>query len=530
MPFNKRDEAATLTSTSTRGAAAVSPHFLASEAAMDIMRAGGSAVDGAIAANAVLGVVLPTTCGPGGDLFALVHGPGFERPACLNSSGRAGSGVSAEKLRQAGHTAIPLHGLDSITVPGAVDGWMALHNRYGTLDLATVLAHAIDLAESGFPVSDEFSRSLGRIHDRIKDQGSAAPLYVDGIPRPGSRLRRIRHAEALRKIAAHGRDGFYGGEIGSAIVATTEHRITTDDLAVDQAEWVEPAGLDVLGVTGWTIPPNSQGYLTLATLKIFELLDPPQDPNDPSFHHALIEAYRSVASERDTYLSDPASAKEVGFLLAPSRLEARADRISMDQTSSWPAPSDAPGGTAYLATRDASGLGVSLMQSNFWGIGSGFSAGDTGIFLHNRGAGFNLTPGHRNELAPRRRPLHTLAPSIWTDSGSTAFILGTRGGQFQPQIVAQVAASLVHASLTPSEAQAAPRWQVESWQSGETSVLNVEPALCDTIGSGLTARGHTVNRYERSTEGWGPVALIDEREGLVAAADPRVSTATALAG
>jgi len=155
MTLNKRDKAATLASESARGAAAVSPHYLASETAMDIMRTGGSAIDAAIAANAVLGVVLPSTCGPGGDLFALIHGPGFD----LNASGRAGSGASAERLRQEGHNWVPLHGLDSITVPGAVDGWIALHDRYGTIDMETILAPAIELAINGFPVSYEFSQS-----------------------------------------------------------------------------------------------------------------------------------------------------------------------------------------------------------------------------------------------------------------------------------------------------------------------------------------------------------------------------------
>ncbi len=276
------------------------------------------------------------------------------------------------------------------------------------------------------------------------------------------------------------------------------------------------------------MPPNSQGYLTLATLKIFELLEPPEDPGDPLFHHALIEAYRSIASESDHYVSDPTTAKPVDFLLAPGRLADRADHISMEHTTHWPTRSYAPGGTAFLATRDSSGLGVSFIQSNFWGIGSGFSAGDTGIFLHNRGAGFNLVPGHRNELSPGRRPLHTLAPTIWTHNGSTALILGTRGGQFQPQIIAQVAASLLYAGLSPAEAQAAPRWQFEEDGPGEEPTLNLEPLLYETNGNSLSVLGHPVQRYEKSTEGWGPVALIDERNRLVAAADPRVSTATAL--
>lgn len=529
MALNKRDKAATLASESARGAAAVSPHYLASETAMDIMRTGGSAIDAAIAANAVLGVVLPSTCGPGGDLFALVHGPGFDAPTCLNASGRAGSGASAERLRQEGQIRVPLRGLDSITVPGAVDGWIALHDRYGTIDMETILAPAIELATNGFPVSYEFSQSLGRMHEMIGDQASARPLYVDGVPAPGSTLRRVRHAEALRTIATLGRDGFYGGDVGAAIVTTTEGRITPDDLAVGQAEWVEPVGLDVFGLTGWTVPPNSQGYLSLATLKIFEFLDPPHDPTDPLFHHALIEAYRSVARERDFYVSDPTTAKSVDFLLGRARLKRRAERISMEHTTHWRLPAAAPGGTAFLATRDWSGMGVSFIQSNFWGIGSGFSAGNTGIFLHNRGASFNLTPGHGNELKPGRRPLHTLAPTIWTKDGSTSLILGTRGGDFQPQIVAQVAASLLHAELSPSHAQAAPRWKFEHNGPEGEPVLSLEPTLHDKCGAALTRIGHRVRRYEQSTEGWGPVSLIDERVRLVAAADPRVSTATALA-
>ena len=558
MTFNPRDTSATLTSRGTGktaavrsgvltphvgcrvrtpeqegGAgttAAVTPHFLATEDAIDTMRAGGSAIDAAISANAVLGVVLPTTCGLGGDLFALVNGPGFGVPMCMNASGRAGQNSTAEGLRKMGHTAVPLQGPDSITVPGAVDGWLALHKRFGELPLATVLGPAIDLAENGFPVSFELSRSLVRLHPLIKRQGSAAPLYPSGPPRQDSSLRRPRYGAVLRAIGEEGRSALYNGEVGEAIVEATDNRITLNDLATDQAEWVKAAGIDVFGITAWTVPPNSQGCLTLATLKIFEDLDVTRDPEDPAFHHALIEAYRSVAWERDKYISDPETAQDVSFLLDARRLGERAAKISMDRIVHWPSPADAPGGTAFLATSDSSGLSVSLIQSNFWGIGSGISAGDTGVFLHNRGAGFNLIPGHRNELRPGKRPLHTLSPTLWTDNGATALVLGTRGGHFQPQILAQVAVYLLHAGLPPDEAQCAPRWQIDQLDTADTPVLTLEAPLHSAHGNALERYGHLTECADTSTEGWGPVALIDMRSGVVAAADPRVSTATALVG
>jgi len=512
-------------------AVAVSPHHLASAAALEVMAAGGSAADGAVAADAVLGVVLPDTCGPGGDLFALLHAPGDAAPRALNASGRAGSGVTAADLRARGLDTIPMRSPWSITVPGCVDGWEALLTEAGRLTLAEVLAPALALAEDGFPASAELAASLHRTANLLGARDSAAPLLPDGRPpAPGTLLHRPLLARTLRELAGGGRDAFYLGAVGEGIVAASEGSIRREDLAVRQAEWVEPIGVDVFGRRVWTIPPNSQGYLTAAALWIFAELDPPADPTDPAYHHALVEAYRSVAWERDDLVADPGTAPlPPERLLDPERLRPRAVAVDPTRAGRWPAPSPAPGGTAYLCVRDGAGLGVSLIQSNFWGIGSGRSAGATGVWLQNRGAGFTLRPGHPNELLPGRRPLHTLSPTLWTENGRLALLLGTRGGHYQPQLLAQVAAHLHHARLDASTAQALPRWVLDELGPGVPSRLDYEDRLPDRVVAGLAATGHELTAAGPWQPGWGPVALIGIDDTVTGAADPRVSTAAALA-
>lgn len=513
------------------GDIAVTPHELATQAALEIMAAGGSAVDGAIAANAMLAVVLPSTCGPGGDLFALVHGPGIETPLALNASGRAGAGADADALRAEGHSAMPLYGPHGITTPGCVDGWEALLGRFGTLPLSEVLAPAIRAA-GGFPASVELSAALHRVQERIGSQPSAAALYPGNAPpAPGQALSRPDLAATFTELAEGGRDAFYLGAVGAGIVAATEGRVTNEDLARRNVDWVEPLHLDLFGHTAWTMPPNSQGYLVLAAAGIFEQLGPPADPENPAYAHAAIEAYRSVAWERDALLSDPDfAATAPADLVDPARLAARAAEVSMERATRWPRPSATDGGTAYMCTADRSGLGVSLIQSNFHGIGSGLSAGATGVFLQNRGAGFCLEPGHPNELAPGKRPLHTLAPTLWTRSGDLALLLGTRGGHQQPQLLAQIASHLFYAGLSPAAAQAQPRWTMDEFGPGTGSNVIVESRTAPSVVKGLADAGHdVVERAEGWIGGWGPISMISvaEDEVRTGAADPRISTATA---
>ena len=510
---------------------AVTTHELATQAALEVMALGGNAVDGAIAANAVLGVVLPTTCGVGGDLFALVHNPTEDAPACLNASGRAGSGADASELRAAGHSRVPVREHWGVTVPGCVDGWEALVSRYGTMPLGDLLRPAIR-ASAGFPASDELASALDRIQPIIGQQPSAPPLYPDGsAPDPGRVLVRPDVGATLREIAAGGRGAFYGGAVGGEITAATGGRITTEDLATMQADWVDPISVDVFGRTGWTVPPNSQGYLTLAAAWLAEAMDPPTNVDSPDYHHALIEAYRAVAWERDDIVSDLAFAplKPAEFLM-PQRLQPRLAAMSVDGVASWPNPTEGLGGTAYLCVADRDGMGVSLIQSNFTGIGSGLSAGSTGVFLHNRGAGFNLIDGHPNELAPGKRPMHTLSPSLWTEDGDLDLLLGTRGGHQQPQLLLQVASHLYRAGLAPHEAQAAPRWTMDEFGPGSGSRVLVEPRLDERIVSSLRSKGHEVDVTGDAWQvGWGPISLIafDDQGVRTGAADPRVSSASA---
>lgn len=512
---------------------AVTTHSLASQAAVDLMQAGGSAVDAMIAANAVVAVTLPDTCGPGGDLFALVHEPGDPAPAVLNASGRAGALVDPAVMRERYGEDMPLRSPETVTVPGCVDGWAALSERYGAVTLAEALAPAIDLAREGFEVSPELAVSLERIRALIGDQPAAAAIYPGGEPpAAGTVLRRPRLADTLEAVATGGREAFYGGEAGAGIVAATGGKVTEDDLARVQAEWVEPLGSRVFGRDAWTVPPSSQGYITLAAASIFERIGPPRDPEDPAFVHAAIEAYRAVAWERDDVLADPDFMdREPATLLDPDELRRRAERISGGSPAQWPPPPWRPGGTAFFCAWDGRGMGVSLIQSNFHGIGSGLSAGDTGVFLHNRGAGFNLRPGHPNELQPGRRPVHTLSPTLWTTDGSLRLLLGTRGGQFQPQLLLQVVSHLYWTGASLRDSQHRPRWEVSGWEkSSQHHRVHLESRHSDRIEDGLLLRGHDVVRAGPWETGWGPVAAIEVNGSLVeGAADPRVSTSAAMA-
>lgn len=515
--------------TTVDGAVAVTPHHLASRAAIDTINRGGNAVDGAIAANAVLGVVLPTTCGIGGDLFALIHGPGMDRPLALNASGRGGSGLDPEALRAVGQGAMPFDHPAAVTVPGCVDGWFALGERLGRLPVGEVLEPALHHAEQGFQTSEELADALERLAPRIGNQPSAPELYPEGrIPMLGEATFRDSYAASLRRIVDEGRDGFYRGPTAEAIVAATRGALSLDDLAANTSDWVEPIDVDVFGATAWSVPPNSQGYAALAAAWLTARIDPPADPEDPAFHHAVVEAYRLVAAELDETVADPVRAPlDPHELLNPDRLEGMLDCFEDRRAAVHPPTAAAGGGTAYLCVIDGDGLGVSLIQSNFTGIGSGISAGSTGIWLHNRGAGFNLKPGHPNEAEPQRRPFHTLSPTLWTVDGRLEMLLGTRGGHQQPQYLAQTAALLRHAGLEPAAAQLFPRWHIDD-PAGE-SQLQVEGNMAATVVDGLTDRRHRVVEAAPWQQGWGPVSIITVDAGghRIGAADPRISTATA---
>lgn len=501
------------------GNVAVTPHHLATQAAMSTYERGGNAVDAAITANAVQGVVAPETCGIGGDLFALVHLPGDPTPYCLNASGRAGSNNRPESI--AGDT-MPLFGPHAVTIPGCVAGWHELHERFGRLPFREVLAPSIEYARAGFFVSEELARSLSARGPDLGHQEIADSLMPGGsVPALGSRLHRPDLAGTLEKIAAHGRDAFYLGHVAGEVSRAVGNLITIDDLAAYDPEWVRPLGRELFGRIAWTVPPNSQGYLTLGTLRILEMVDP--SPAD--LIHLQVEAYRSLAWEAGDFAADPDHAPVAAeTLVSDDRLRANADAISARHTRRWPASGNPPGGTAYFALVDGEGMGVSLIQSNFHGFGTTIGAGDAGFLLHNRGGGFTLASGHPNRLAPGKRPLHTLSPTLWTREGILEAVLGTRGGDLQPQILVRVAWSLFAEGADPHVAQAMPRWATVPSGSAGGWRLQIEEGFGETTAKDLRARGHEVETVG-AQGGWGPVSVVRVLpDGLrMAASDPRIA-------
>lgn len=513
----------------TFDAVAVSPHHLSTSAALSVIEAGGTAVDAAIAANAVQGVVAPETCGIGGDLFALVARPGESTPWALNSSGRAGAGADAEALRRAGLDSIPQRHAAAVTVPGCVDGWLALHDEMGSLELSTILQPAVRIARAGFPASTELAAAFGLRASELVDEPSAEDMYPSGrLPSAGDLITRRKLADTLEAVAMAGRSAFYGGPVGEAICAATGGMITPDDMDRNQAEWVEPLSVVAFGHTAWTVPPNSQGYIALVAMAVMDRVGI-TDLDDPATWHVAIEASRLAAADRDHVLSDPATMEMAADeLIAAERVETLADRVGPRRSVAAPS-SDAVGGTAYLCVVDGSGLGVSLIQSNFHGIGSGRSVEAGGFLLHDRGRGFDLRPGHPNELGPGRRPLHTLIPTLWTRDGHLAGVLGTRGGHIQPQLVAQLASGTFRHDLDPGVAMVRPRWSLDP--SDPSSPVAVEPGVPKSTIADLESRGHALVELDAPQRGWGPmsVALVGGDGLRRAAADPRVDTATAAA-
>jgi len=475
--------------------------------------------------------VAPETCGIGGDLFALVHRPGWDRPRAVNASGRAGSNADPQVLRSAGLAEIPRDHPLTVTVPGCVDGWAALSSELGALPLADCLVPAIEIATEGFEVSNEQAQAFRLTAAMYSAHPAVRELYPDGEPvERGSIIRRNLLAGTLRSIAQGGRAAFYTGDPADDIVAELDGTITREDLARSHADWVDPISCQVTGYEAWTIPPNSQGYLGPATLAVFEMLEPPPDVDHPLWLHLLIESFRSVAWERDDIVADPDHAPlPADLLLDRARLSRAAATIDRYRTGVWPGVIGRGAGTAYLCVVDDDGMAVSMIQSNYNGTGSAFGAPHCGFLLHNRGAGFSLTPGHPNELRPGKRPLHTLSPTIWTSNRQTRWVIGTRGGSVQPQLVAQVAARAVLGGQELADAQQSPRWTIQDFGPFSEPRLRFEPGVLPGTLTELRGRGHQIEELENLQPAWGPVSIIEVAgDHRATHRDPRVDTTSAV--
>ncbi len=516
---------------------------LACSAGLSMLESDGSAADAMVAAAAVMAVVGPHLCGMGGDALAMVKAP-TRAPRALLAVGRAGSGADPDRLRAQGHADMPLRGdIRTVPVPGAVDGWLALHEAYGRLPWAIVLDPAIALAEDGFAAS----LLLAFASHLVADLPGASELCRDGPLEPGQVVRLPGIARTLRRLASDGRDGFYGAEFGRALLELGGGEYSAEDLTRSLAHWTDPLVLRGLGHDLWTVPAPSQGYLTLAGAWIVDQVGIPADATDALWPHIIAEAGRAASFDRPSVLYDGADG---AGLLSLERLEPRAASIDPDRAAS-PRPPDviraggpflSDGDTTHLCAVDADGLGISLTQSNALDFGAHLVAGETGVFLHNRGIGFSLEPGHPAEYGPGRRPTHTLSPALVTrPDGSLAQLVGTMGGDVQPQILLQLLVRLLHGGEDPASAIAAARVVHEApgappfrlWQAPAQSLL-MESDAPEAWRQGLESRGHQVrvvgacNPVDVGCSQIISVDRVDDHLIFTGASDPRSPDGAAL--
>jgi gamma-glutamyltranspeptidase/glutathione hydrolase len=510
-----------------------SPHYLASLAGIDVLRDGGSAVDAAIAANVVLSVVWPHMCGPGGDLFAQVWSAPDNKLFGLNASGRAGGGMSAAAYRAQGLESMPQRGVLSITVPGAVDGWFTLHQRFGRLEMQRVARDGIHYARDGFRLTPYTADAIRSAAQLLAKLGDGARVFMPNgrAPSAGDELVQADLANTLEMLARDGSGTMYSGSIGERIVeflAANGAGLTAADFGRQRSEWVEPISVEYRGAEIFQIPPNSQGVALLEILAMLDGVDlTAWGLGSAELLHQLVERNKLAMADRDAYVADPAlSEVRLDHLLDRGRAAERAGLIGAAAAPPKPAAGRlAKGDTIYLCTADRDGNVVSLIQSLYFDFGSGVQVPGTGVTLHNRGHGFNLLEGHPNALAPRKRPMHTLMPGFAMASDQPWLCFGTRGAGGQPQTGLQLLTGLLDFGLDLQAAIEAPRWAHGA--PGErfpASALVLENRFGQSVVDQLADRGHTVMLADAVDTVMGTLqtVLVDTSKGcFVAATDPR---------
>ncbi|MHA3978183.1 gamma-glutamyltransferase family protein [Halovulum sp. GXIMD14794] len=497
-------------------------HPLASLAALDMLKAGGNAVDAAIAAAVLLGICEPQSTGIGGDMFALVKPAGGERVLGLNASGRAPAGLDPERMRAEGLTEIAPGDGRSVTVPGAIDGFVRLSEDYGRLGLERVLAPAIDHAEGGVPVAPRVAFDWREAQGTL--QGVARDLFLDGgkPPAEGALFRAPKQAALLRRIAAEGRTAFYEGAAAADMVAALraaggDH--VEADFAAQSSDYVEPIRGSYRGVELVELPPNGQGATALLLAAILEHFDlAGLDPLGAARVHLEAEAAKLAYDARNRFVADPATAEEaVARMTDPGLAERLAALIDPDRA--LPEPAKAAGSahkdTVYLCVVDGDGMVVSLIYSTFQSFGSGIAAPETGVLFHNRGSGFCLEPGHPNEAGPGKRPLHTIIPAMLVEDGRVSAAFGVMGGQYQAAGHVRFLSNMRDFGMDPQAAIEAPR---SFPQDGE---LRLEAGYAAAQHPLLAAKGHRVT-VPVTPIGGAQAIFIDHARGvLMGASDPR---------
>ena len=504
-----------------RGGMVAAAHPLAAEAGVRVLRDGGSAVDAGIAANAVLAVVEPVSCGLGGDLFALLWNPRAGRLEALDASGRAPLAADPARVVPEADGTISLRSPESWTVPGAVDGWCTLHERHGRLPFGRLLEDAIRLAREGFPVSEVIASAWSRGALVHAAQPGFAETFLPGgrAPAEGEVFRNEALAEMLQLLGRDGRAAFYEGRAAEAIVEFSRLHggvFAREDFLRTRATWVEPLSTSFDGHELWELPPPGQGLAALALLQVARLAGISRwTRDDADWWHVLVEAKKLAFEDRARWFADPGfTSVPVGELLSEGRARRQAGRIDPERAAQRVEPEALAdrSETTYLATADASGSLLSLIQSNYTGFGSGHVVAELGFGLQNRGALFALDERHPNRLEPGKRPFHTIIPAFVTRGGAPWLAFGVMGGDMQPQGHVQVLLNLVSHGMNLQEAGDAPRFhhggssEPTGVGAADGGIVHLEPEVPDGVREELLRRGHRVGDQPFAYGGYQAVA------------------------
>ncbi len=506
-----------------RNAAATSQP-LATSAALEVMNNGGNAIDAAVAAAAVLGVVEPHMTGMGGDMFAIVWLADSQELIGLDASGRSGSGMSAAAIRSRGHERVPGSGPEAITVPGAVSGWYGLVGNMGRLSFAQVLQPAIRIAEEGFPVTPIIARQWAAATEKLgRDEGARDTYLLEGerAPDAGEWFSNPDLAASYRQLAKEGPAALYGGTLGRKLVDGLSQLggfLTLDDLASHEPRWITPLSTDFRDYTVWELPPAGQGLAALQMMAMAEGLDlESMGHNSAEYLHHLIETKKLAYADLARYVFDPATMDvDPEALLSREYLDGRRRLIDPHQAATRVDPGRAvtDSETIYLATADEDGNMVSFINSIYSSFGSGVVIPGTGFALQNRGAGFVLDEGHPNQVAPGKRPFHTIIPGFLTRGDEPVAAFGVMGGAMQPQGHTQLLLNLLVFGMDPQEAVDAPRFR---HLSGNRVAIERVP---DAIRTTLEGMGHEIVDWTRTDFG-GAQLVMKLPRGWAAASEPR---------
>ncbi|MFW5773577.1 MAG: gamma-glutamyltransferase [Tangfeifania sp.] len=508
---------------------------LATQAALDVLKSGGNAIDAAIAANAVLGLVEPTGNGIGGDLFAIVWDAETQQLYGLNASGRSPHNLTLQYFKENGYENIPSLGPLPVSVPGTVDGWFELHDKFGQLSMDEILSPAINYAKNGFPLSEVIAYYWQRNAEILKDYPGFQEVFMPGgkAPKKGEVFKNPFLANTLELLAENGRDIFYRGEIAEKIVDYVQEEggfLSMRDFTEHTSEWVEPISTNYRGYDVWELPPNGQGTAVLQMLNILENYDiAGMGFGSPEYMHLFIEAKKLAFEDRAKYYSDT-DFNEIPIeeLISKKYAKERAELIDMERAArEYPAGELEQGNTIYLTTADKDGNMVSLIQSNYRGMGSGMTPGKLGFILQDRGELFSLEEGHMNVYEPNKRPFHTIIPAFITKDGEPFMSFGLMGGSMQPQGHTQIVCNIVDFGMNIQEAGDAPRIRHggssqptgEKMTDGGTVYLE-NGFVYETIRE-LMMKGHTIQFSHGAYGGYQAISWDKENKVYYGASESR---------